>query len=1211
MRAERKAGLRTLAIWKYRGIDQECAQELAQALHLSPAVSRLLAARGFDDAEKARAFLDASLDDITRPYLIPGMGAAVETLDLAIRENKHIVIYGDYDVDGICASVLMKEALDWLGCRARIYIPSRMKEGYGMNAEALTRLQAEGADLILTVDNGISAKALIDGFSSQGLRFVVTDHHQLPQELPDCIIVNPLMTKSDFPCHNLCGCGTAYFLAMALLIRLMPEAYDRMHREALLDLAALATVADQMPLIGDNRILVREGLNVINSGRRPGLAALTKLVVRDEVVDTGSVGFRIAPCINASGRLDATSVAVDLLSAQGGDLSTQAEKLAACNEERKEIERCILSEALEQIQDHTGPLYAAVVTGEEWHPGVIGIVASRLTDKYHCPSVVLTRRETDGDLFVGSARSVEGFHIYQHLQKLSYLLESFGGHEMAAGLSLWEENLSAFREAFTREAAECETIEKEKSILIDGALRLEEVDEALYKDLCLMAPFGNANEEPLFALEHQRRFSYRAVGTEGAHLKLIFETKEKESVPGIAFRQGSYPFLEGRRYDFAVHINENCFMGTCNVQLQVAEIQPSSIGTDEKAERIFLEHGVELSASDALDGLGDKNEILTRIRGVSFEERQKICKSLKEGQRIFLEREAFNPADTNAISCVTESGEKLGYLSRAIACQLAPLMDLGACYKANVIQVTGEDEALRGVNICVKRQQAEQALSSVEQRGALARLENEELTEVLCETLIGDGELFDLQLRAVDTVTNAHRNAVVLAPTGRGKSLIYQLSAGIFALRDKKMTVVISPLRALINDQYHFLTERFASLGLRVCKGTGELSQNDRIVLEEALSHGKVDLLFCTPEFFACHQELFQLIREHLGLIVIDEAHHLTGRRPAYQKILKLKDDYDQVEWIYLTATVPPTEAAAFLRAVGNASFFCDDYVRDNLVIRDERHAERKLVYLYRLLMHNDKTVCYVNSRRQAFDICRRLRELLPYQLRSSVYYYHGGLPQEIRRRIEENFRDGEIQLLISTTAFGEGVNIPDIRNVVLYHPCFSVEAFNQLSGRASRDGESGIIHLLYTERDLSLNEMIISKRAPGREDMGKMYMCIKNHAGSTHFVIEDDTDRIYDRFVEMDPRFDRKQWRLALNVFAELGFLHMASDGKMTRIEVQEHPQHRSLTESLNYLEGAGERRALEEYERIAFSGDIAALESIIRQALYPKEWMNRGVTS
>jgi single-stranded-DNA-specific exonuclease len=1200
-----------LAVWKYRRIDPDQAKDLQEALQVSPAVGRLLAARGFRDVQDVQAFLQASLTDLSDPYLIPGMGAAVEALDGAMQAGKNIVIYGDYDVDGICGSVLMQQALSWLGCRASIYIPSRLKEGYGMNEGALQELKSRGADLVLTVDNGISAADLIDRFSGEGLEFLVTDHHQLPEKLPDCILVNPLFCPESASAHGLCGCGTAYFLAMALLIRLKPDLYDQAHRRALLDLAALATVADQVPLQGDNRILVKEGLDVINEGLRPGLAALKDLVAGQDQVDCGHVGFRLAPCINASGRLDRTELAVALLSPSPEDPQQLAQELAACNEERKELERQILNEALDQLQGHIGPMDGAVVIGQNWHPGVIGIVASRLSDHFHCPAVVLTRRQADGDLFVGSARSVEGFHLFKYLQKLSPLLVNFGGHEMAAGLSLKEKDLDAFSQAFGRECAECPTMEKEKTVQLDGTLRLEEVTQDLYEDLCRLAPFGNGNEEPLFALEHQRKFLVRPVGKEGAHLKIDFETAGGDRIPAIAFRKGDYPFAEGRRYDFAVHVNENCFMGTCSLQLQVTDIQPSSCGDDDAAARLYLERGEGLVASDALDGLVDKDSFMTRVRGVSFEDRQSLCACLKEGDRLSLLRQPNNPADGNAICCMTENGDQLGYLSRQIAAQLAPLMDLGVEYGAVVLQVTGGQDKLFGVNIQVERKAAARQMPAAGQKKALQCLESQELTGLLAETLIGDDDMLPFQQAALAAVADHHHHAVVLAPTGRGKSLVYQISAGIFALRDGKMTVVVSPLRALINDQYRYLSERFASLGLIVVKGTGELSRGEREELEKAMNEDRVDVVMTTPEFFTGHKALFLNHKDRLGQIVIDEAHHMVSRRPAYRDLLAMKGELGSAVWLYLTATVPPTAAAAFLKDVGDAAFFCDDHIRDNLMIRDARHSQRKLVYLYRLLMHNDKTVCYVNSRRQAFDICRRLRELLPYQLRHSVYYYHGGLPQEIRRRIEENFREGDIQMLISTTAFGEGVHIPDIRNVVLYHPCFSLEAFNQLAGRASRDGQTGIVHLLYSERDLSLNEMIISQRAPGREDMGNMYRTIKSHAYSNDLIIEDESDRIYDKFTELDPRYDRRQWRLAVNVFGELGFLHIFQDEDTMRIEVEAHPARRSLNESRNYLEGAGERRALEEYEKIAFSGDIAHLENIIRQALYPREWTNRGVTS
>ena len=319
--------------WKIRSSNHAAARLLADALKLPLPLARILASRGYATPEQASAFLYAEMEDLSRPFMMLNLGAAVETIGEALAQHKKIAIYGDYDVDGICASTLMREVFSWLGAEVRVYIPSRLKEGYGMNAGALDRLLEEGVELVITVDNGIASAALIREYTAKGLTFVVTDHHQLPEELPDCVVVNPLMAPSLLAAYRrLCGCGTAYFLAMGMLVRLAPSLYDEAHRRALLDLVAVATVADMVPLVDDNRILVREGLRLINESPRPGLAALIALMCGDEAVKASDIAFRIAPCINACGRLDETQDALALFAAKPeGDVQVLAEQVRDYN----------------------------------------------------------------------------------------------------------------------------------------------------------------------------------------------------------------------------------------------------------------------------------------------------------------------------------------------------------------------------------------------------------------------------------------------------------------------------------------------------------------------------------------------------------------------------------------------------------------------------------------------------------------------------------------------------------------------------------------------------------------------------------------------------------------------------------------------------------------------------------------------------------------
>lgn len=1196
--------------WKIRSSNHASARSLADALGIPLALARILVSRSYGNAEAASAFLYASMEELSRPFELPNMGAAVERIGQAIQAGEKIAVYGDYDVDGICSTTLLHEAFRWFGVDVRLYIPSRFKEGYGMNAGALETLLEEGISLVVTVDNGIAAADLVDEFSKKGLDFIVTDHHQLPDVLPDCIVVNPLMAPSRLAkFRRLCGCGTAYMLAMGMLIRLAPDWYDDAHRRTLLDLVAVATVADMVPLLDDNRILVREGLKYLNDHPRPGMQALVSLLCGEDDVRTSDIAFRIAPCINACGRLDKTDAALRLFTATtAAGLESLAEEVRDYNNERKEIERILTREAIGQFTEFTGRMHCAIAVGHNWHPGVIGIVASRLVEQFHCPAIVLTNTEEEPSVYTGSARSVPGFHLYEGLKAVSDHLIRFGGHEMAAGLSVHADELAGFKAAFERETAGYEEAISENILWIDDILKIDEVTDDLETALRLLEPCGCENPEPLFALEHQWRFSYKPVGKEGEHLRLGFENSEGDKIPAIAFRKGNYEFSDRHRYDFAFHIGENCYRGLCSVQLQITDIQPAWQAEEDRVRRTFMEAGENYTQQST--GIADQAQFYTKVRGVSYAGRQDLIATLKVGEGLLLLREANNPADGNAVACLTEKGEKIGYLSRQIAAQLAPLMDLGATYEAYVEEVTGSDEQTHGVNIFVRSTLVTDADALAKQEAVdLNGLETQALVDVLTDAFVEDGELLPIQRAAIENIITRHEDTAVIMPTGRGKSLIYQVAAGVLARREQRMTLVISPLKALIQDQYLALSDRLSPLGYRVYKGNGDLSREERQALYDALEAHEVDILLLTPEFFVRHQSLFSAHAEAVGQIVIDEAHYMTSKREAYKRLPALKGAYPFAVWTYLTATVPSTEASAFAQIISGAGLYIDDHIRYNLHIIDARHTERKLVSLYRLFMHPEKTICYVNSRKQAFGLSQRLREILPYQLRTLVGYYHGGLPQQARRAVERAFKEGEIRLLFATTAFGEGVHIPDIRNVVLYHPCFSVESFNQLAGRCARDGEPGHIHLMYSERDFALNEMIISERGPSRNELGQMYQCLKRYGSIHDDRLCEKHEDFWNLLTELVGGTTKGQWQLALKIFEELQFLRLTRTDENIILDIENNPTHRSLTDSPTYLEGMSEKRALEQFKEIAFNKDLGALEAVIRSALRPANWQGREV--
>src|SRR6478672_5993246 len=478
-------------IWTIRPCPHRQASDLAKELDLSEITASVLVPGGYGDPDEARAYL-AGEQPLHDPRLLGAMDAAVEAITAAIAAGKRICVHGDYDVDGICATVLAVLVLRELGADVEWHLPSRFDEGYGVSGETLERLAAEGCGLVLTVDCGITAVEEVHRAHKLGLDVVVTDHHRPGDELPDCPIV--ATRPSDYPFPELCGTGVVYKLGQALL---GPES-DFLRRH--LDLVALATIADVVPLVGENRSLAIAGLRTLARTQRLGLRALMKTAgVDPAAIDAGKVGFRLAPRINAAGRLGDPRAALELLLTEDADEARRlADRLEELNRDRQAVEDKILRAAIAQVEEWPEAKRrrsAYVVWGEDWHEGVIGIVASRLVERYHRPVVLIAG--TDG-LWKGSGRSIPSFDLHGALGACSNFLERFGGHRAAAGLSIVPDQVDAFAEAFAEEAATVLGEEDLQPVTSIDAVVARGADLSL--DLCAelkkLAPFGLGNAGP-------------------------------------------------------------------------------------------------------------------------------------------------------------------------------------------------------------------------------------------------------------------------------------------------------------------------------------------------------------------------------------------------------------------------------------------------------------------------------------------------------------------------------------------------------------------------------------------------------------------------------------------------------------------------------------------------------------------------------------------
>ena len=536
---------------------------LASALGLSETTAGVLVRRGYGDPETARTFLAAETP-AHDPFLLGDMDAACERIRAVIAAGGRICVHGDYDVDGICATALAVSVLQDLGADVGWHLPSRFEEGYGVSADTLARLAEEGCHLLLTVDCGITAVDEIAAARASGLDVVVTDHHRPGTTLPDCPVV--ATRPSSYPFPELCGTGVVFKLAQALGVP---------NLERHLDVVALATVADVVPLVDENRGLVASGLKRLARTKKPGLRALMASArVDPAVVDAGAIAFRLAPRINAAGRLGHPKAALDLLLTEdpqeAGRLAAQLESL---NRDRQSVEERILREALDQVEqwpEAKRRRRGYVVAGEEWHRGVIGIVASRLVERFHRPVVLIAGGE---DGWTGSGRSIPAFDLHGALAACSDHLERWGGHRAAAGLSIDKENLEAFAEAF---GAHADGVLAEDDLMpsthIDAVVRGADLTLSLCEELEALAPFGLGNPGVTLLAVGCELSALGAVG-DGKHLKLAV-THEGARSGAIAFGQGAQldRYRRALQYDVAFKLQANQWNGTVSPQLVVKRI---------------------------------------------------------------------------------------------------------------------------------------------------------------------------------------------------------------------------------------------------------------------------------------------------------------------------------------------------------------------------------------------------------------------------------------------------------------------------------------------------------------------------------------------------------------------------------------------------------------------------------------------------------------
>jgi len=622
-----------------------------------------------------------------------------------------------------------------------------------------------------------------------------------------------------------------------------------------------------------------------------------------------------------------------------------------------------------------------------------------------------------------------------------------------------------------------------------------------------------------------------------------------------------------------------------------AEVRPSA-ALDRADPAAFIDelfaNGATYLNRDRFASIGEADEFYTKIVGVSFEGRQDTVAGLVPGLALELVREPENPHDPSAIA-VRYGALGLGYVRREIARRIAPNMDDGRRYLATVGSITGGGERNVGVNILVRRERRPPSRTIEAGPGRVATS-----TDAVRHALIGDRPLRDAQRVVLGAIATG-RSTLAILGTGRGKSLCFQLPAAERALAHGEKSLVFYPLRALANDQFDAMRRRLGGFGLRVLRANGSIDAGERADLEDALASGAWDVLLSTPEFATYHRAAFLRSCNRPDFVVVDEAHHLfeSKHRPAYGELGEFVRALGAPQILALTATANDETFREIRRALGIDSWTIDPTVRENLHVVDARNTADKQSYLARELESDGKAIVYCNSRSETTTLAQRLRA----RYGPSVAFYHAGIPSPERAQIEDLFRSGDIRLIVATSAFGEGIDLPDVRDVVLYHLNFDFTGFNQMAGRAGRDGVDARIHLLYGDHDRRINDYIIARSAPTIETLRELYRGMRGLA--TNDVVRmtfEDIARTLDHDM-----VDGSTIGAAVRIFAEGGLVEAGTDDDGRFVRFREVTHKADLTATARYAEGLAERDAFERFCDLALKADGPTLEQIINRPIYP----------
>ncbi len=555
--------------WECYNIDDNKVEELVEQKHISNLLASILVNRGITEEKELEVFLNPTRKDFYDPFLLPDMEIAVDRIIKAVNNKEKIMIYGDYDADGITSVSVLKKYLNQIGLETGEYIPNRLNEGYGLNKEAILKIYNMGYKLMVTVDCGISGLEEVEYANTLGIETIITDHHEPAEQLPNAIAVIDAKRKDNiYPFNQLAGVGVVFKLIQAISIKLN---LDEKEYLKYLDLVCIGTISDIVPLVDENRVIAKLGLKLIEQTKNIGLRTLLN-IANFKKIDSNAISFGVAPRINACGRMGAQEEALKLFLTEDKQEALKiAKNLVKFNQERQNTEKQIFEDVIQEIEKNNDKEKKCIVLAKEnWHHGIIGIVSSKVTEMYYKPSILIC---LEGDMGKGSGRSVPGFDLYNALSKCNNYIEKFGGHSMAIGISIKKENFEKLKAEIEKCAEESNISDIMPIINIDKRINLKDISIEEAKSLELLEPFGEANKMPIFLIQNLKIDSIRAL-SDGKHLKLTLK-QDNYIIDTIGFNMGelSKQYLLGDKVDVVGTIEINTFGNKENIQMNLKDIR--------------------------------------------------------------------------------------------------------------------------------------------------------------------------------------------------------------------------------------------------------------------------------------------------------------------------------------------------------------------------------------------------------------------------------------------------------------------------------------------------------------------------------------------------------------------------------------------------------------------------------------------------------------